>query len=154
METSPPTGRKICLFRDPTLSVYSTIIVLLTSPSSTTSLNVPCFLLPSSSMTTTNVLTFKLLKDALMATRWCHTLPLHLAYVSTCESQKVPALPEKTPSMTPSQRLPRLMLPLAVSPSHSSSNTLVQRSHTASEMITALMPDSLLPRSPWVLSKK
>jgi hypothetical protein len=33
-------GKKSCLFLDPTLSVYSTIIVLLTSPSWTTSLNV------------------------------------------------------------------------------------------------------------------
>ena len=42
----------------------------------------------------------------------------HPAYVSTCESQKVPKLHKKTPSMTPSQRLPRLMSPLAMSPSH------------------------------------
>ena len=35
-------------------------------------------------------------------------------FAPTCDSQKVPASPEKMPSMTPSQRLPRLTSPLAV----------------------------------------
>jgi len=94
------------------------------------------FLLPSSSRTTTHVLPHKLPKDALMGTRGCHTLPPHPAYAPTCESQKVPALPKKMPSMTPSQRLPILTSPLAMSPSCARSNTFVQRSHTASETTT------------------
>ena len=72
------------------------------------------FLLPSSSMTMTHFLPHELPKDALMGTRGCHTLPPRLTYAPTCESQKVPASPEKMPSMTPSQRLPRLTSPLAV----------------------------------------
>jgi len=73
------------------------------------------FLLPSSSMTMTHLLSHELPKDALMGTRGCHTLPPHPAYAPTCESQKVPASPKKMPSMMPSQRLPRLMSPLAMS---------------------------------------
>ena len=42
-----------------------------------------------------------------------------------CESQKVPASPEKMTSITPSQRLPRWTSPLAISPSRACSNTLV-----------------------------
>ena len=38
----------------------------------------------------------------------------HLAYAPMCKSQKVPASPKKKPSMTPSQRLPKLTSPLAI----------------------------------------
>jgi hypothetical protein len=75
-------------------------------------------------------------------------------YAPMCRSQKVLAFLGKTPSMMPSQKLQRSMSLMATSLSCTCSNTLVQRSCTASVMMMTLKPNLPLRHSTWVHSRR
>jgi hypothetical protein len=75
-------------------------------------------------------------------------------YAPMCGSQRLLALLGKMPSMMPSQKMQRLMSPMALSPSCAHSNISAQRSLTASAMMMTLKPDLPLHHSPWAHSRR